>query len=92
MLTYLNLSENNFIEIDLNVETVLKVCLDGDITTRRSENKIEYLDTHVTLTVNTTQKTLEINSESIRFKVSYCDFPEAPEVLAEIMTRYMSRR
>jgi hypothetical protein len=92
MLSYLNLSENNCLEIDLNVETVLKVFLDGEITITRSENKIEYVDTHITLTLNTMRNTFEINSDSMRFKVSYVDFPEAPEMLEAIITRYMSRK
>ena len=94
MLTYLNLSENNFLEIDLNVETVLKVKLDGDITTTRSENKIEYVCSGVKITVNTTplEWRFEISTDTMTLDVSYVDFPEAPEMLAEIMTTYMSRQ
>jgi hypothetical protein len=94
MLTYLNLSENNFLEIDLNVETVLKVKLDGDITTTRSENNIEYVCSGVKITVNTTplEWRFEIHTDTITFDVSYVDFPEAPEMLTNIMTTYMSRR
>ena len=94
MLTYLKLSEDNFLEIDLNVETVLKVRLDGDITTTTSEDKIEYVAAGVIITVITSplEWTFEINTENINFNVSYCDFPEIPKMLADIITTYMSRR
>lgn len=93
MLTYIDLSEDNCLSFDLNTETVLKVSLHGDIKTKIDDNKIEYVGSNLRIIVNTTplEWTLEINSACIRFKVGYCDFPEAPEVLAEMIQRYMAR-
>jgi hypothetical protein len=84
----------NYLEIDIDVENVMKVRLDGDMTSSVSDNKIEYMAGSVKLIVDTTplNRKFEIQSESVTFKVSYCDFPELPEVLAEIMASYMAAR
>jgi hypothetical protein len=94
MLTYLNLSSDNFLEIDVNVETLLKVRLDGDITTTKHIGKVEYAASGVRITVITTplEWMLEIHTDTIRFKDSYCDYPELPEVLAEIIAKYREAR
>jgi hypothetical protein len=90
MLSYINLSDN-YLEIDLNTETVLRVRLDGDITTTVSEDKIEYVGTGIRITVNTTEQTFEIHTDTIIFNVSYVDFPEMPEMLAGLIEEYMKR-
>lgn len=91
MLTYLKLSEN-YLEVDLEVQTVLRIRLDGDITTTVSENKIEYIGTGIRITMNTTplEWRFEIRTDNMVFNVSYADFPEMPEMLAEIMVNYMA--
>jgi hypothetical protein len=93
MLTDINLS-GNYLEIDLNVETVLRVRLDGDITTTTSENKIEYIGTGLRITVDTTplNRIFEIRTDNMIFKVSYVDFPEMPEVLAGLIAQYTDSR
>jgi hypothetical protein len=92
MLTDINLS-GNYLEIDLNVETVLRVRLDGDITTTIGENKIEYVGSGLRITVNTTplEWKFEIRTDNMIFKVSYVDFPEMPEVLAGLIEEYNNR-
>ena len=93
MLTYINLSET-YLEIDLNVQTVLKFRLDGDITTTASENSIEYAGTGITITVNTTplEWRFQVRTDSTMFDVSYVDFPEMPEVLAGLIAQYTNSR
>ena len=93
MLSYVNLSADSYLEIDLNTETVLRVRLDGDITTTLDDKKIEYTtDSGLRIIVNTDflDRTFEINSYTIQFKVSYRDFTELPEVLASLMEQYMT--
>ena len=90
MLTYINLS-GNYLEIDLNVETVLRVRLDGDVTTTTNENKIEYVGTGLRITVNTEEWKFEICTDNMIFKVSYVDFPEMPEVLAGLIEEHNNR-
>ena len=90
MLTYINLS-GNYLEIDLNTETVLRFRLDGDITTTTSENKIEYVGTGLRITVNTEEWKFEIRTDNMIFKVSYVDFPEMPEVLAGLIEEHNNR-
>ena len=92
MLTDINLS-GNYLEIDLNVETVLRVRLDGDITTTIGENKIEYVGTGLRITVDTTplNRRFEICTDNMMFKVSYVDFPEMPEVLAGLIEEHNNR-
>jgi len=89
MLTYLNLSDN-YLEIDLNVETVLRIRLNGDITTTIDDTTVEYVGTGLKLIVNKIDYRFEIRTDNMVFNVSYVDFPEAPEVLAEIMENYMT--
>ena len=90
MLTYIKLS-GNYLEIDLNVETVLRVRLDGDVTTTTNENKIEYVGTGLRITVNTEEWKFEICTDNMIFKVSYVDFPEMPEVLAGLIEEHNNR-
>jgi hypothetical protein len=87
MLTYLKLSDN-YLEIDLNVETVLRARLNGNITMTTDDIKVEYVGTGLRIIVDTADRTFEIRTDNIVFNVSYVDFPEAPEVLAEIMENY----
>jgi hypothetical protein len=89
MLTYLKLSDN-YLEIDLNVETVLRIRLNGDITMTTDDTKVEYVGTDLRLIVNKIDYRFEIRTDNIVFNVCYVDFPEAPEVLAEIMENYMT--
>lgn len=94
-ITNINLSSDNYLEIDINVVTVLRIRLDGDITTTTDGNKIEYTTgSGFRITVNMTplEWTLQIHSDTMCFNIDYCDFPEMPEVLAEAMTNYMARK
>lgn len=72
----------------------MRILLDGDITTRVSENKIEYVGTGLRIIVNTTplEWRFEIRTDNMLFNVSYVDFPEMPEVLAGLIKRYMDSR
>lgn len=93
MLTHINLVDN-YLEVDLNVETVLKFRIDGDITSTVSENKIQYLGNGITITVNTAplEWRFEIRTDSTLLDVSYVDFPEMPDILAELIAQYMDSR
>lgn len=90
MLTCINLSEGKYLDIDLNVQTVMRVLLQGEITSTVTANKIEYTGTGLVITVNTTplQWTFIIRTTNIMFEVSYVDFPEMPQVLADIIDEY----
>jgi hypothetical protein len=87
MLTYLKLSDK-YLEVDLNVETVLRIRLHGDITTRTDEEKVEYVGSGLSIIVDKTDTLFEIHTDKMVFKVSYVDFPDMPEVLAEIIAEY----
>ena len=101
MLTDLTLS-GNYLVININTENIMRILLDGDITTRVSENKIEYVGTGLRIIVNTTplewrfeirtDNIFEIRTDNMLFNVSYVDFPEMPEVLAGLIKRYMDSR
>jgi len=92
-LTYVNLSLDNYLEIDVNVETILKIRLDGDISIARDEKKVEYTTgSGIRITVNMYECMFEIHNESMVFKVSYADFPELPEVMEMIIKKYMDTR
>lgn len=95
MLTYVNLSADNYLEFDVCTETLLRVRLDGDITTTTDEKKIEYTtDSGLRIVVNLTplEWTLEVNSYTINFKASYCDFQDMPEILAGLIASYIERK
>ena len=91
MLTYLKLS-GNCLEIDLNVETVLKIRLDGDITSTADDTQIEYVGPGLRLILNKAEYGFQIHTDIISFNVYYGDFPEAPEYLADIIAKYMESR
>lgn len=94
MFSDIRLSADNYLEIDINVENVLKVKLDGDITNKTSEDKIEYVGTGIKITIITTplEWRFQILTDTMKFNVSYVDFPEVTEVMAEIIATYMSRK
>jgi len=90
-LTYIKFVDNH-LELDVNVETVFKVRLDGDINIRTYDNNIEYSTVSgLIITVNMDLNTLEIHNDSMTFNISYCDFPELPEMLLVCINTYMSK-
>jgi len=87
MLTYLKLSEN-YLEVDLNVETVLRIRVDGKFTNRTDDTKIEYVGTGLRIIVDKKAVTFEIITDTMALNVSYVDFPDMPEVLSTIVDNY----
>lgn len=87
MLTYLKLSEN-YLEVDLNCETVLRIRLNGAMTTVKYDTKIEYVGSGLKIIVDKEDVQFEIHTDNIAFKVNYVDFPDMPEVLAGIVDNY----
>ena len=85
MLTYLKLSDSH-LEVDLNCETVLRIRLDGKFTT--DDTNVEYISPGLRITVDKTDTRFEIRTDTIAFNVSYVDFPDMPERLAEIIDNY----
>jgi flagellar capping protein FliD len=87
MLTFLKLSDG-YLEIDLNVETVFRIRLDGRIKNTSDDTKVEYIGSGLRITVDKTNTRFEIHTGKTILNVSYVDFPDMPEVLAEIVDSY----
>jgi len=87
MLTFLKLSDD-YLEVDLNCETVLRIRLNAAMTTVKYDTKIEYVGPGLKIIVDKEDVQFEIHTDTIAFNVSYVDFPNMPEVLAEIVDSY----
>jgi hypothetical protein len=87
MLSYLKLSEN-YLEVDVNCETVLRIRLNGKFTSVTDESKIEYVGPGLRIIVDKADTQFEIRTDNISFNVSYVDFLQMPEMLAGIVDNY----
>jgi len=86
MLSYLKLSEN-YLEVDLNCETLLRIRLNGKFTITDGE-KVEYVAPGLIIIVDKEDVQFEIHTDTMVFNVSYVDFPDMPERLAGIVDNY----